>query len=479
MSPVLRIFRRTSSAVALAVLTATLVAGCDGSDPTAGSCAGALTAPTAPTPTVLIEDRGQPMPPAADSTVDLELSRQYLQQTMQDLAVPVQDDNGQWPPGALEVTGIELGDSGSTATPPPGTLMIHFHPMTNLGNTAQRPAVISTLNYTITTTLQPFLVDGEIVLRLALNSVYSNSGGREIASVDNASGEVTCTDPINAVDEGIVNAAYNSFVRADTTFPMPSKEILGVVSGMLGSTPDLSGFVVTTTSNGIHAGFQFDVPGNISFADEPLLIEQFFGDKADWGIRLSSTFINSQIRASAANSMKPYVTLTGVATHYTPAGIDLVAAGVSNSGGCHIYGSSTVTPNVRVDDLGHRLFTPNTKPKPATGEGEALCAFFNIVLPSWFAGDAELVIIGGSGAGLPYGGCPDAVGGILEFRPFENETKRPRLASQILYASDVAVDDLAGTSDPNDGIFLIGGRVSTLDQAAADAGRPRPDVEHC
>jgi hypothetical protein len=472
MTATQRLSRRASGLVALITLAATFTVACDGSDPTVGSCQSALVTPLTPSPTVLLKDRGTPMPRVADTTVDLELTRQYLQQTIQELSTPITDSSGVWPTGGLEVTSITLGDSSNASKRlPSGSLQIHFHPMT--GNSTSPPLPISTLNYTITATLVPYSVDHGVVLRLTLDSVYSNSGNKEIAKVEKGSGAVTCSDSINIVDEKIINAVNDAFVLKDTTFPMPSQQILDVLAGMLDSTPNLSGFAVTTTSNGLRAGFAFNVRGNLHFGEDPLWIERYFG-AADWGIRISSTFINSQIHEKAREGMKPWATLTGVETHYSNQRIDVIAAGVSN-GGCHIYAATTASPVVRVDNLGHRLLFPSTEPKTSTGQGEGLCALVHIVIPRFLMGKADMVVNGGGA----YGGCPNAVGGVLEFRPFMSDTGRPHLSVQQLYASDVAVDELENTADPNDGIFLIAGRVSTLDEAAAARGAPRPAVPHC
>jgi len=442
--------------------------GCD--DPTVGTCAEALTVPSPPPQGTRLADRGAPMTPSADSTVELELSSEYLEITMREMSKPIPEPDGVWPEGGIEVTGISLGEQGST-TLPPGLLAIHFHPMTNLGDTTKAPVSLPGLNYTLTTRLTPYLADGDVIVRLDLVSIFSNSEDKEIARLDEPSGTLTCTEPINAVDEAVIHALNHTFVIGDTTFPMPTGEITNLLHSMLGEIPALRGFGVTSSRSGLNLGWSFDVAGNLPFGPAPFPMREYFGTNADWSIRISSAFINRQIVEQVRETLPSTLELVSTEIRYRGDGftrgeIFVYALARTVNLHCDVGVWTTLYPHVGVDGSG-RQFLQIPYAEPSTSP--TFCAALDL----FFSGGLAVASVG------PSSDCRDVVGGELAFQPFVDEVARPALAAQRFYASDVLVDDLWFTQDPADGIFQIAGRVSTIDSIRQSDGMPRSAVPPC
>lgn len=456
-----------------AVVIITLGLGaCTNDDPTAGSCDVALQK-TSGTAATSLSTFGSPTPLVSETNIELEVSQKYIHSKVEERSKPAEGDKS-----GLDLVSVRLGEGAKTSDPlKAGKMEIKFHPMTS--NASGKLLSLRHLSYTLTLNLEHHLFTKSsdanvpdkalrqgaaqgVILRFGFEKLRSDSANKDVAHTS-TTGNPICNGPINKVDEAVLGAVIDKFYANPQSFPVPADKLIELVTPMLGREPALVGSTFTTGSNGLKVGFALDPGKKLRFDStlwRPILFEERV---ADWSISIGSDFINTRVRTQAAETMsrKFNVRYVGTDITYGDKKIDIVVSGTTIPNRCEVYGLTSISFSVATDPDGVKVLrAPQSELVTKTGPGQLLCAGLDTCCMDFLLGEAKMYV----------GQCRDVMSEIeIDLGP-----------DDLWYGVDVASFALDGTPEKDDGMFVIGGRSSSVDRWLQEHKLPaRPSVPNC
>lgn len=425
---------------------------------TGSSCESVTTVGSCPATPPGTERPGRETGRASTASVALELNRRYLDTRVRGLtAEPATAAAG------MNITSVRLSES---AGPGDGRLMIGVRPwLRSDGERAELP-----YDYTLTLRIAPRLVtpdtvpdpqarreavgdDQGLLLSFDFVSLYAESGNYLAAELKD--GVLVCDSrDFNVVDERLLNGVLERFAAAPPAVAVPATQLLSVVRQLTDRTPRLMDAALGTNSNGLRLGFLLDQGTPDAFETGVLFLSSF--EQADWGLEIDTEFVMAKLRKEGGAQLTaghPAAVLDDISAEMGRSGIDLELRGtVRVCGDFGVTATTTLSPAIRrLPDGRSVLSMPHSEPVRQLhwkNVFQPVCVGFDL-LGRWLVNPL-------GNATLRVGNCLDVMGDPLSFDVGPGER---------FYATELTTD----------GIFVIGGRSTAVDEARG----ARPPVPPC